>query len=47
MHGSHKSRSFLVMNYLPESIEDLLKSKGEHKRNEMLAETAVQMLDVI
>jgi hypothetical protein len=47
MHGSHKSRSFIVMNYLPESIEDFLKSKGEHKRNEMLAETAVKMLNVV
>ena len=35
------------MNYLPESLEDLLKSKGEQKKNEMLAETAVKMLDVV
>jgi serine/threonine protein kinase len=35
------------MTYLPESIEDLVKSKGELRRNEMLAETAVKMLEAV
>jgi hypothetical protein len=29
------------MKYLPESLEDLIKSRGEGKRDEMLASTAV------
>ena len=47
MHSSYKLRRFFVMTYLPESIEDLVKSKGELKRNEMLSETAVKMLDAV
>ena len=43
MHSSYKLRRFFVMTYLPESIEDLVKSKGELRRNEMLAETAEKM----
>ena len=35
------------MTYLPDSIEDYIKSQGKDKRNEMLAETAVKMLDVV
>ncbi len=47
MNSSYKLRRFFVMTYLPESIDDLIKSKGEHKRNEMLAEAAVKMLDIV
>jgi len=47
MHSSYKLRRFFVMTYLPESIEDLVKSKGELKRNEMLSDTAVKMLDAV
>jgi hypothetical protein len=47
MHSSYKLRRFFVMTYLPESIEDLVKSKGELRRNEMLAETAVKMLEAV
>jgi hypothetical protein len=37
MHSFHKGRRFFVMKYLPESLEDLIKSKGEEKKNELLA----------
>ncbi len=47
MHSTYNLRSFCVMTYLPESIEELVKSKGEYKRSEMLAELAVKMLDVV
>ena len=41
MHSFHKGRRYFVMKYLPESLDDLIKSRGEEKRNEMLAKTAV------
>ncbi len=47
MHSFHRGRRFFVMKYLPESLEDLIKSKGEGKREEMLASTAVKMLEVV
>jgi serine/threonine protein kinase len=46
-HSFYKSRRFFVMTYLPESIEDLLKSKGEDKRNMMIPEVAIKMLNAI
>ncbi len=47
MHSVYKGRRFYVMTYLPESIEEFIKSKEEHKRNEMIAEAAVKMLDIV
>ena len=47
MHSVYKLRRFFVMTYLPESIEEFINSKGEKKRNEMIAEAAVKMLDIV
>jgi serine/threonine protein kinase len=47
MHSFYKGRRFFAMTYLPESIEDFLRSKGEEKRDEMMTEVAIKMLNVI
>jgi hypothetical protein len=47
MHSFHKGRRFFVMKYLPESLHDLIESKGEGMRDKMLASTAVKMLEVV
>ena len=33
MHSFYKGRRFFVMQYLPESLEDLIKSQGEEKKD--------------
>ncbi len=35
------------MSYLPESIYDLIDSKGPEKRLEMIAETGVKMIEAV
>ncbi len=47
MHSVYRLRRFFVMTYLPESIEEFINSKGEHKGNEMIAEAAVKMLEIV
>jgi serine/threonine protein kinase len=45
MHSFYKSRRFFVMSYLPESIDDFIKSKGEKEKNRMITEAAMKMFD--
>jgi serine/threonine protein kinase len=47
MHSFNKGRRFFVMTYLPESIDDLVNSKGPEKKDEMILEVAVKMLDAV
>ena len=47
LHSFKDGRRYFVMDYLPESLEDLINSRGPDGKDEMLAEVAVKMLDVL
>ena len=47
MHSFDNGRRFFVMEYLPDSLEDLVMSRGADHREEMLAIVSVKMLDVV
>ena len=44
LHSFYKGRRFFVMTYLPQSIDDLLMSKGPEMKDLMIAEVATKML---
>ena len=41
MHSFQNSRRFFVMTYLPQTINDLIMSKGPEKKDSMITEVAV------
>ncbi len=47
MHSFHRGRRFFVMTYLPESLNDLINSKGPERKDSMISDVAVKMLDAV
>lgn len=47
LHSFVNGRRYLIIDYLPESLEDLIMSRGENHKLEMIAIVAVKMIVVI
>jgi hypothetical protein len=47
LHSFYKGRRFFVMTYLPQSIDDLLMSKGAENKDLMISEVAIKMLTAV